>query len=159
MKVLIISDSHRHLQTLGMVLYREKGIDMLIHCGDIEGQEDEIRMMVKCPCIMVAGNNDLFSTLNREEVFKLGESKVWLIHGHRYGVSMGYETIASEGRAFGMDIILCGHTHKPVVREYSGVKVVNPGSISYPRQDSREPSYVIANVDEQGEVSFEIKYI
>ncbi|MGN0382669.1 MAG: metallophosphoesterase family protein [Eubacterium sp.] len=159
MKVLIISDTHRHLQTLGMTLYREKGIDMLIHCGDIEGDEEQIREMVDCPCLMVSGNNDFFSQLNREEIFDLGKYRVWLTHGHNYGVTIGYERIASEGKAFGMQIIMCGHTHKPVVYEYQGVTIINPGSLSYPRQEGKEPSYIIANVDDDGEVHFEIKYI
>ena len=39
MKVLIVSDTHKHNENLEEVLKKVKPIDMLIHCGDAEGAE------------------------------------------------------------------------------------------------------------------------
>ena len=39
MRVLIVSDSHRHNTNLLAVLERTGPYDMLIHCGDVEGSE------------------------------------------------------------------------------------------------------------------------
>jgi predicted phosphodiesterase len=38
--------------------------------------------------------------------------------------------------------------------EMNGVFLVNPGSLTYPRQFGRVPTYVIMEVDEQGEAHF-----
>ena len=37
MRILIVSDTHRHEENLEIVLQREKNLDMLIHLGDSEG--------------------------------------------------------------------------------------------------------------------------
>ena len=52
-----------------------------------------------------------------------------------------------------------GHTHKPVVTEKDGVLVINPGSLSYPRQAGRKSSYAVLNTDIQGNIDAEIKYL
>ena len=36
MKVLIVSDTHKHNENLEEVLKKVKPIDMLVHCGDAE---------------------------------------------------------------------------------------------------------------------------
>lgn len=58
MKILIVSDTHGKEGNLREALKREQPIDMLVHCGDVEGREEKIREMAGCPVHMVAGNND-----------------------------------------------------------------------------------------------------
>lgn len=159
MKILIVSDTHRKEDNFERVLDIEKNIDMLIHLGDVEGSEDYIRSIVTCPCYMVAGNNDYFSMLNRELKIKIGDYNVLLTHGHNYYVSLGYETIMSEGIAQRMDIVMFGHTHKPLVDIEDEITLINPGSLTYPRQEGRKPSYIIMVLDEDGEAHYEIKYL
>ena len=69
MKVLIVSDTHRQNENFVQVVDREEPIDLLIHCGDIEGSEYLISQRAGCPVYMVAGNNDFFSDLPREKEF------------------------------------------------------------------------------------------
>ena len=71
MKVLIISDTHRNDVNLVKVLEKEKPIDLLIHCGDIEGSEKFIENTMECPVEMVVGNNDFFSNLPKEKEGKV----------------------------------------------------------------------------------------
>ena len=52
-----------------------------------------------------------------------------------------------------------GHTHKPVVDVGENLIAVNPGSLTYPRQVGRKPSYIIMDLDEQGKAHFEIRYL
>ena len=58
MKVLVVSDTHGHAEQIKRVLDKTGAVDALVHCGDIEGQEEYIRRLADCPCYMVAGNND-----------------------------------------------------------------------------------------------------
>ncbi len=98
MKVLIVSDTHRRNENYIKVLEKVAPVDMVIHCGDIEGSEYLIAKSAGCPVQMVTGNNDFFSDLPREKEFQVGKYKVWLTHGHNYCVSMNNETIKREAR-------------------------------------------------------------
>lgn len=162
MRILIVSDTHGRDGNLTWALDKTGPVDMLIHCGDVEGSEDFIRQIAGCPVHMVTGNNDFFSTLPREEEFQIGSYKVWLTHGHNYYVSMGSERIKEEAQARGMDIVMYGHTHKPVIdlaKEKGGVTAINPGSISYPRQDGRRPSYILMELDRHGIAHYHLNFL
>lgn len=158
MKVLIVSDTHRKNENYFKVLEMHKP-DMVIHCGDAEGSEYALTQAAACPVSIVLGNNDFFSDLPRELEFNIGKYKVWVTHGHNYYVSMGNENLKREALVRGKDIVFYGHTHKPVVDMDSGVIAVNPGSLSYPRQEGHRPSYVIMEIDRFEELHFTIAYL
>lgn len=162
MRILIVSDTHRRDGNLTQVLEKAGPVDMLIHCGDTEGSEEYIKGIANCPVRMVAGNNDFFSSLPKEEEFMLGRYKVWLTHGHNYYVSMEKELIKEEALARGAQIVMYGHTHKPVVDLARGpldVTAINPGSLSYPRQEGRRPSYILMELDRKGEAHYHLNYL
>ena len=96
MKILIVSDTHRRDGNLTQVLDMVGQIDLLIHCGDVEGSEAFIKSIAGCPVHMVAGNNDFFTDLAQEEEFEIGKYRVWLTHGHHYYVSVGTEAILED---------------------------------------------------------------
>jgi putative phosphoesterase len=164
MKVLIISDTHRHANDYFKLLKKIAPMDLVIHCGDVEGQETELEAVTEeishCSIAMVAGNNDVFSDLRKELTIELGGHRIWVTHGHNYYVSMGNEFIKQEAKARGYDIVLYGHTHRPVIDDRDAeIIAVNPGSISYPRQEGRLPSYAVMTIEEDGSVHFAICYI
>ncbi len=158
MKVLIVSDTHRKNENYFKVVEMHKP-DMVIHCGDAEGSEYALSEAAGCPVSMVLGNNDFFSDLPREVELNIGRYKVWVTHGHNYYVYMGNENLKREARIRGMDIVFYGHTHKPVIDMDGGVIAVNPGSLSYPRQEGHRPSYVIMEIDRFEELHFTIAYL
>ena len=159
MKVLIVSDTHRHNENFVKAVERTAPIDLVVHCGDIEGSELFISQAAGCPVQMVAGNNDFFSELPGELTFKIGALQVWVTHGHHYYVSMGTEFIIEEARARGVDVVMYGHTHRPSIEYRAGIEALNPGSLSYPRQDGRRPSYIVMETDRFGEWHFDIRYL
>lgn len=159
MRILIVSDSHRQDDNLKRVLGKIGKIDMLIHLGDVEGSEDCIQGWADCPVHMVAGNNDFFSELEKEKEIMIGENKALLTHGHYYGVTLGAEQLKRDARARGFQIAMYGHTHRPYLDIDSDITVLNPGSISYPRQDDRKPSYMLMEIDEKGEAHYRIHHV
>ena len=159
MRVLIVSDTHRQNGNYLKVLERVRPVDLVVHCGGVEGSEYLISEGAGCPVEMVAGNNDFFSGLPREKEFQIGSYKVWLTHGHNYYVSMGNETIKQEAVSRGMDIVMYGHTHKPVVDMGKNVIALNPGSLTYPRQEGKRPSYMLMETDRDGKARFTIHYL
>lgn len=161
MKILIVSDTHRNDSNLKKVIAQELPLGMLIHLGDAEGSEHMIADWVnpECRMEMVLGNNDFFSLLDREREIELGRHRALLTHGHYYGVSMGPEGLADEARSRSCDIAMYGHTHRPFYEVIEGVTVLNPGSLSYPRQEGRRPSYIVAEMSSDGEICFEQRYL
>lgn len=159
MKILIVSDTHGQHKYLDVVLEREKDIDMLIHMGDVENGEDYIEAVVDCPVHMVAGNNDFFSFLPREKEFTIGKYNIFITHGHNYYVSMDTRRLKEECADRNADIVMYGHTHRPDIDDSGDVIAINPGSLSYPRQQGRRPTYIIMEIDAEGEAHFQLKYV
>ena len=159
MKVLIISDTHGSTSAFDIVVEREKDIDMLIHLGDVERDEEYIEFMAKCPTVILAGNNDLFSRLPSERQVKIGKYEVFMTHGHPYYVSRDTVTLRRIAQERGANIVMFGHTHKPYFDIEGDVKVINPGSLSYPRQEGRQGTYIIMHLEPLGGVKFELKYV
>ena len=130
MRVLIISDTHgRHTA----------------FCG--------------CPAYILAGNNDFFSRNLGEMEIYFGKKKAFMAHGHQYSVSLGVERILDEGRSRNADIVMFGHTHRPYLKKFGDITVLNPGSLAFPRQEGRKGSYIIMEIDRDGNAEFTIHYL
>ena len=158
-RIMIVSDTHRRHGNLAEAIYNEGHLDMLIHLGDVEGEEELIKRIAGCETIFIAGNNDFFSPLDREKEIELGGKKIWLTHGHNYYVSLDLKVIEQEAVARGMDIVMFGHTHRPLIQIEDELTFINPGSISYPRQADKRCTYIMLEIDDNGEMSFNLKYV
>jgi len=159
MKILIVSDTHKNMHYLEVALEKVGPIDMLIHLGDVEGSQDYIEVIAKCPTHIIAGNNDYYSDLPGEEMVEIGKYKAFLTHGHYYYASCGTNRLKKEARMRGADIVMFGHTHYPLIDYTDDVIAINPGSLTYPRQDGRRPSFIIMEIDRFGEAHFTINYL
>lgn len=159
MKILIVSDTHGSLHNFDTVIEREKEVDMLLHLGDVEGDDDYMETVMDCPVHIVGGNNDYFSRLPGEMEIRIGSHKVFLTHGHGYHVSVDTRRLKQAARARGADIVMYGHTHRPEIDLEDDVKVINPGSLSYPRQAGRKATYVIMEIGNTGTAEFYLKYV
>ncbi|MBQ4283470.1 MAG: metallophosphoesterase [Lachnospira sp.] len=156
-RIMIISDTHRKLGNLMSALSKEGDIDMLIHLGDFEGDEEAIEGMADCPVYFVPGNCDFGSRLPREQELDIAGRKVLITHGHNYYVSLDLATIKKEGIARGFDIVMFGHTHRPVIDIGDEITLINPGSLSFPRQSGFICTYIIMEIDDNNEVHYTLK--
>lgn len=159
MRVLIISDTHGSHRNLEKVIERTKDIDLLIHLGDTEGKEDTIEALVDCPSYIIGGNNDFFSDLPREKEFELEGRHIFITHGHPYCVAMGEEYLRKAAKEREADIVMYGHTHRPAYSEEDGIIVLNPGSIAYPRQPGRKPTYMIMEITKGADIDVQLMYV
>ena len=155
MKILVVSDTHGKSENLRDVIEIEKP-DRIYHLGDGQGVEDNLWMMSEAPAECVCGNCDWGGNLPNEVVLEVGNHVILLTHGHYYGVGYGYEKIAAAAKLKGCDIVLYGHTHVPTIDYYEGLTIANPGSIAYPRQNSREHTYMTILVDNEGEFKMDL---
>ncbi|GAB6100725.1 phosphodiesterase [Halanaerocella petrolearia] len=85
-------------------------------------------------------------------------------NGRRIAVYHGYQHETEKERAnfahkLGADILVFGHTHLPLVKEVKGVTLLNPGSISLPKQDPAIPTVAEIDEDQIKLVSLESKEV
>lgn len=159
MRILVVSDTHGRHGKFDCVLEEMGKIDYLFHLGDLEGGEDYIEAVCDCPVYMVGGNNDFFSGMPFEREVCVGGKKIFMAHGHGQNVHRGIEQISEKGKKMGADIVMFGHTHKPCLEYVGDMLVLNPGSLTYPRQAGHKPSYIVLNIEENGEMDAQIKYL
>lgn len=157
MKAIVFSDSHGYLNNLDLALKNFKNeIDCLIHLGDFFEDTKEIKKNYKdLEIFAVSGNNDFINEPS-EKVFYLNNFKVFVTHGHRYNVYFGVENLRYRALELDANICLFGHSHNPFI-ENKDLFILNPGSISYPRQFDF-PTFSIINL-EDNKVSADIFYI
>jgi len=135
MKILVFSDSHGETKAMLAAAEAEKP-DMLIHLGD--NLRDGLALGTQALC--VRGNCDWGETHPEEETVELCGVKIFITHGHLYGVKSGLNRIAFKGREIGADLILFGHTHRAYIAQNGDVRLFNPGAVSG-RVWDREKTY------------------
>ena len=165
MRILIVSDTHGAHGYLDDALEQIGEIDMFIHLGDLMVGTKHIDRTVKCEKHIVAGNGDRFPLVSKdipkESEFMIGSNRVFITHGHKYLTMWGAreeEGIIEEGRSRGVDIVMFGHSHKPFLEILPDITALNPGSISYPRQDNGKPSFILMEIGEDKEINYSIYY-
>ena len=161
-KILVVSDSHGDSRNLLKVIKKLNGhMDLMIHLGDIESSPKLIEDKVKCPLVIVRGNCDYGMTLPDNRIVRLKHHTIFCEHGRYYSGEYSLESMQNTALMNDADIIMVGHTHMPYLNidEEKNVTVVNPGSISKPRQADRRPSYLVVNVKDDGKMEYVHVYI
>ena len=156
-KILIVSDTHGDLKGFYDVVNKET-FDYLIHCGDII---DDVEIIKKrCDkCYIVAGNNDYFSDLEDEILVDIDGVKFFITHGHFYNVYFTRKSLLEKAKEKSANIVLYGHTHIPFLEKKDDIILLNPGSLTYPRQSPRKKSYAMLVIEDSNILSVEVKYI
>ena len=122
----VISDTHGRLPQSVLTVF--KGVDLIIHAGDI-GKADILKSLEKiAPTIGVRGNMDMgkwANNLAEQEVIKISHSILCVLHDIG---RLKLNSVSSTCHA-----IICGHSHRPMVENQQGVLYLNPGSAVQPR--------------------------
>lgn len=129
MKLLILSDSHRSLSGMYRAIDAHQP-QQVIHLGDLEEDAQEVAQAYpRLPFCTVPGNCDGWTTSPLKKQITLAGRSILLSHGHIWGVKSGYERAIADARASGADILLFGHTHRPVCQQLEdGLWMLNPGA-------------------------------
>jgi uncharacterized protein len=131
MKVGIISDTHvpgaaPSLPPAVFEIFR--GVDLILHAGDIVVSSVLDELEAIAPVEAVAGNmddNELRLRLPAKKTLALGRFSVGLTHG-KYRIDLQKEMIRKD---FGIvDVIVFGHSHMPFWGKVDDVWFLNPGS-------------------------------
>lgn len=144
MKVGIVSDSHGNTRAIDAMLAHPaaQGVRLWFHAGDVVPDAEYLAMMTDTEVVRVAGNCDWPDERVRDdEVRDVEGHRIFLTHGHIYGVRYTTRMLREQAEACGADIAIYGHTH---VAELSPgeLTVLNPGSVARPR-DAATGSFAV----------------
>ena len=134
MRILVFSDSHGRMLNVYDLIEREQP-DAIIHLGDYCEDACELRRSYPdIPVYAVRGNNDYDPDVPNFLVIAPAGVRMYLTHGHRERVAWSSTgRVGERAAAHGCTLALYGHTHLRLDAIEQGVRVMNPGSISLPR--------------------------
>lgn len=131
----LISDTHGLLRP--GVHDALSGVALILHAGDVGGSGilEELRLIA--PVRAVFGNTDPAGDpeLADEILMKVEGMSVHVSHGHEVG-SPTPQRLADR---YDADVVVYGHTHRPLVTKLGGRLFVNPGAAG-PKRFNLTPS-------------------
>lgn len=148
MKIAVVSDTHGLLRP--EVLPRLKGVEAILHLGDVGDARILDTLRQYAPLTVVRGNID------REGVCGgLPETEVVLFDGAYLYLLHDIETLHLDPAAAKFAAVLYGHSHKAEIRRHKGVLYFNPGSCG-PRRFNLGVTMGYLHVGADGSVEPEI---
>ncbi len=178
MRIGVIADTHvpdrvNELDPLLISSLKAQQVDVLIHAGDI--CVDRVLKQLKeiAPLYAVRGNRDwlLIHKLHRSLTIKLENKILGITHGHGnlifylWDKFLNYTTGYKFERYYrnmirtfkNVDVIIFGHTHRPICKWYEGKLILNPGSASF-NNGLNKKTYGLIEIDQNGKIKGEIVY-
>jgi len=130
----LLSDTHDNLDRVRVAvrLFNDAGCDLVLHAGDIVAPftASELRNL-RCPVKAVFGNCDgeragLVRTF--QGLGEIAAPPLAFEHaGRRFGLSHLDSAVEGLVASKAFDVVIFGHTHRPLVERRDGVLLVNPG--------------------------------
>ena len=147
MRIGVISDSHGDKNAVEKAVKQMAGVDAIFHLGDYAKDGELIKKLHPGQLYVVSGNCDFFTDADTpsELLLEMEGKRVFVTHGHKYGVKDGLNKLYYKGQELGADIVLFGHTHSSQVVRVEEMVLFNPGSVSRPRNTKR-PTYGIIEI-------------
>lgn len=142
MLVGVISDTHGLLRPEALVALAEA--EHILHAGDVGNIEILEELSRIAPVTAIRGNIDVHGAcadLPATEMVELGGRFFYMVHS--------VHDLDIEPRAAGVDVVVSGHSHKPLIERKNGVMYLNPGSAG-PRRFSLPVSVALVTLGEGG---------
>lgn len=121
MRLGVIADTHGLLRPAALSALR--GVDHILHAGDIGHADvlDGLRQLA--PLTVVRGNNDRgpwVAGVPHTVLLELGGHAIYLLHN--------LADLDVDPAWAGLSIVITGHTHRPAIKRRDGILFLNPGS-------------------------------
>jgi putative phosphoesterase len=147
----IVSDTHGLLRP--EVIPALKGVDQILHLGDV-GKPEVLRELERvAPVTAIRGNVD-----RQGECAKLPETDVVLVEDHYLYLLHDLKTMHLDPAAAKFSAVLHGHSHVPNYHHKKGVLYFNPGSCG-PRRFELPVTIGLLTLKKNGELNPEIIHL
>lgn len=135
MKILLLSDTHGNLDRACQIYEKLNNIDLILHCGDYQSDAEFLEEILGASVISVKGNCDHSKGPDYKTV-DTPCGKILITHGHMEFVNFRFDNLlylAEENHCFAACF---GHTHAAMNEDFDGIRLINPGSLTEPRDGS-----------------------
>ncbi len=149
MLIGLISDTHGLVRPGVATAFR--GVDLILHAGDVGARDVLAELALIAPVEAVRGNVDPFEMILPPTIVREVEGVAILV---THGLEVVGPTPEKLVRRYDADVIVFGHTHEAIVRRIDATLVVNPGAAG-PRRFNLKPSVALLTV-ESGDASVEL---
>jgi uncharacterized protein len=128
----VVSDTHGLLRDSVRTALR--GVELIIHAGDIGRRSLLEELESIAPVVAVCGNIDSdIPGLSSKEMISVNDHLIYILHD--------LATLDLVPEKAGISMVISGHSHKARIDRKSGVFYINPGSIG-PRRFRLPITYV-----------------
>lgn len=161
-RILLLSDTHGEWSRVKAVLKAHPAMDRYIHLGDLGFDPKQLPGFV-----IVQGNHDPSSYgLAQQQILEVEDCRILLLHGHQlemqavaalqqlttqdaYAQFLRQLEIAGarQAKKCGCQVLFHGHTHMRLDQVVEGVRILNPGSLMFNREEPLCASYACVDVD------------
>lgn len=140
-RIGLISDTHGQLRAAVHEAFA--GVSMILHAGDVCGDEILDELALIAPVQAVYGNCDApwDARLTEHLDLTVAGVRIHVQHGHE----LGRPGAAKVAAAYDADVCIYGHTHKQLIERVDGRLIVNPGAAG-PRRFDLLPSVAILTI-------------
>lgn len=138
----LISDTHGMMRP--DVFTALAGVELILHAGDVGGDDILDELQVIAPVHAVFGNTDppghprLLERIERE----IDGVRIHVSHGHELGSPTPAKLLA----AYAAQVIVYGHTHRGLIERHGDRVVINPGAAGA-RRFNLLPSVGLLRID------------
>lgn len=146
MKILLLSDTHGDLDRVYRIYEKLTDIDMIFHCGDYQRDALQLEDTLGIPVLSVKGNCDGCTKPDRK-IAETPAGRILLTHGHLEGVGFDETKLLYLAEESDCIAVCCGHTHRALYEDFNGIFLINPGSLTEPR-DGSGGTYAILHCEE-----------
>ena len=131
----LIADTHGLVRP--EVFSALEGVELILHAGDVGGQDVLTELSSIAPVHAVLGNTDAPGQpgLELEIGLRVDGLTIHVSHGHE----LGRPTVERLLAKYDADVLVYGHTHRPLIERAGKRLVVNPGAAG-PRRFDLKPS-------------------
>lgn len=129
MRILVLSDSHGNVENMARCVELTEP-DVILHLGDCQRDAETLhRQFPSLPMQSVPGNCDWGAVDAPEVLTEYGGVRILMMHGHTRNVKASTFSAVYAAREMGAQVLLFGHTHRPLVDYDGSLWVMNPGSV------------------------------
>jgi uncharacterized protein len=120
-RIGIVSDTHGLLRP--DVLTSLRGVDHILHAGDVGEASILEQLRTVAPVTAIRGNIDVHGACSQ-----LPPTEVVTLHDQTFYMLHDLHAIDLDPAAAGFAAVISGHSHQPLIEWRSGVLYMNPGS-------------------------------
>ena len=124
----VISDTHGLLRPEVFDAFQD--VELILHAGDIGGDDILIELQAIAPVLAVRGNMDYGAWLEdipASREIELGKQRIFLVHDPAH--------VGFDPEKGGFQGIVFGHTHRPHLEKHKEVLMLNPGNAGHRRRN------------------------